>query len=37
LHQSACFRSGKVKDEVRRRIERELDVREAQLNQWNEE
>ena len=26
------FRSGKLKDEARRRIERELDLREAQLS-----
>jgi CPA1 family monovalent cation:H+ antiporter len=31
------LRSGKLKDEVRRRIERELDVREAHLNQRAQE
>ena len=31
------FRGGKLKDEARRRIERELDVREAHLNQRAEE
>jgi Na+/H+ antiporter len=32
------YRSGRLKDEARRRIERELDVREAHLaNQWTEE
>ncbi len=32
------FRSGKLKDEARRRIERELDLREVELaNQWTEQ
>jgi monovalent cation/hydrogen antiporter len=34
---NTLFRSGEIKDEVRRRIERELDVREAQLNQRTQE
>ena len=36
-HINELFRSGKLKDEARRRIERELDLREAHLlNQDNE-
>jgi CPA1 family monovalent cation:H+ antiporter len=36
-HVNDLFRSGKLKDEARRRIERELDLREAQIENRREE
>ena len=36
-HVNDLFRSGKLKDEARRRIERELDLREAQIANRREE
>jgi monovalent cation/hydrogen antiporter len=36
-HVNDLFRSGKLKDEARRRIERELDLREAQIESRREE
>ena len=36
-HVNDLFRSGKLKDEARRRIERELDLREAQIASRREE
>ena len=36
-HVNDLFRNGKLKDEARRRIERELDLREAQIDNRREE
>jgi CPA1 family monovalent cation:H+ antiporter len=33
-HVNELYRSGELKDEARRRIEREIDLREAQLVSW---